>query len=141
VRFWDTSGLIPLLAEEPAREAMLIRLEQDPQILVWWGTRVEIASALARREREGGVAPGDIEQARSAVADLAGVWHEVVPSDLIRRAAERLVRTHPLRAADSLQLAAAWAASGQDPTTLELVCLDQRLAAAARREGFPVIDA
>jgi len=103
-RFWYTSGLIPLLAEEPARATLLIRLEQDPQMLVCWGTRLEIVSALARREREGVVAPGGIEPARSAAADLIGMWHEVVPSDLIRRAAERLVCTHPLCAAASLRL-------------------------------------
>jgi hypothetical protein len=48
---------------------------------------------------------------------------------------------HPLRAADSLQLAAALVAADHDPTTLELVCLDARLATADRREGFRVIDA
>jgi hypothetical protein len=51
-----------------------------------------------------------------------------------------LLRLHPLRAGESLQLAAALVAAGHDPATLEMVCLDERLTAAARREGFTVID-
>lgn len=52
--------------------------------------------------------------------------------------ARRLLRVHALRAADALQLAAAIAASEADPASLKLVTLDERLAEAARREGFPV---
>jgi predicted nucleic acid-binding protein len=44
-----------------------------------------------------------------------------------------------LRAADALQLAAAFVASERRPPTLELVTLDERLAAAARKEGFVVV--
>jgi predicted nucleic acid-binding protein len=48
---------------------------------------------------------------------------------------------HPLRAADALQLAAAFVAAEQRPSSLEVVTLDDRLAAAARKEGFPLTDA
>ena len=39
----------------------------------------------------------------------------------------------------AVQLAAALVAADHDARTLEFVCLDERLAAAARREGFAVI--
>ena len=52
MKFWDASAVIPLLANEPTRPRMLEILEDDPQVLIWWGTPVEIASALARLERE-----------------------------------------------------------------------------------------
>jgi hypothetical protein len=48
---------------------------------------------------------------------------------------------HPLRAADALQLAAAYAAAEQRPASLDMVTLDERLAIAARNEGFVVLDA
>jgi uncharacterized protein len=139
MKFWDASAIIPLLTAEPTREALLVLLEQDPQILAWWGTSVEIASALARREREQGVTAAEVEAALAAARQLADGWHEIVPSDAVRLTAERLLRAHPLRAADSLQLAAALIAADHDPRTLELVCLDVRLATAARREGFKVL--
>jgi hypothetical protein len=49
------------------------------------------------------------------------------------------VRTHPLRAGDALQLAAALVACGERPEALPFVCLDDRLRDAARREGFAVL--
>ncbi len=52
----------------------------------------------------------------------------------------RFLRVHPLRAADALQLAAAFTASERRPASLEIVTLDERLADAARKEGFTLID-
>ena len=70
---------------------------------------------------------------------LSASWHEIDPSDEIREAAARFLRVHPLRAADALQLAAAFAAAERRPTSLEMVTLDDRLADAARKEGFVVL--
>jgi len=141
VKFWDASAIIPLLADEPAREQLLALLEADHEMLAWWGTPVEIASALARREREQLLTANEVEAALESARALAESWHEIVPSATVRRTAERLLRVHALRAADSLQLAAALIAANHDPATLEIVCLDARLATAARREGFNVLDA
>lgn len=139
MKFWDASAVVPLLADEAPRSELLDLLQQDPQMLVWWGTPVEVVSALARREREGVLTERDVADAIGALRILGDSWEEILPSDGVRRTAERLLRSHPLRAADSLQLAAALIAAEQDPATLEFVCLDERLAAAARREGFLVI--
>jgi hypothetical protein len=140
MRFWDASAVIPLIADEPARERMLQRLDEDPQILAWWGTPVEIVSALARREREGQLTAAEMAGVLPMLHRLVEAWHEIVPTDALLRTAERLLRVHPLRAADSLQLAAAMTAADHDPPTLEFVCIDERLNAAARREGFVIID-
>ncbi|HSJ25022.1 MAG TPA: hypothetical protein VK929_10160 [Longimicrobiales bacterium] len=58
----------------------------------------------------------------------------------VRTTAMRLLRTHPLRAADALQLAAAlaWAPA---PAGDVFVTLDERLATAATLEGFTVLPA
>jgi uncharacterized protein len=140
MKFWDSSAIVPLLADEPPRKSMLQLLQQDPQVLIWWGTPIEIASALARLERENSLTANEVSSALSKARQLADSWHEIVPSDAVRRTAERLLRAHPLRAADSLQLAAALIAADHDASTLEIVCLDERLTSAARREGFAVID-
>jgi len=104
------------------------------------GNTLEIASGLARRERENLLTADEVSSALSKARLLADSWHEVVPSDAVRRTAERLLRSHPLRAADSLQLAAALIAADHDASLLELVSLDVRLNTAARREGFKVLD-
>ena len=67
-------------------------------------------------------------------------WAEIAPSARLRQTAERLLRVHPLRAADALQLAAAIVAADGDPETMAFMTLDERLALAARREGFPVVE-
>jgi len=41
----------------------------------------------------------------------------------------------------ALEVAAALIASDHDPRSLELVCMDERLKSAARREGFTVLGA
>jgi hypothetical protein len=50
-----------------------------------------------------------------------------------------LLRVHDLRGGDALQLAAAIATAEGDPATLDVVTLDERVALAARREGFRVL--
>jgi predicted nucleic acid-binding protein len=111
----------------------------DPVLLVWWGTAVECASALARLEREAALDSSATTLAFQRLAQLTASWQEVEASDLVRETAVRLLRVHPLRAADSLQLAAAFVAAEGRPATLELVTLDDRLALAAQKEGFVVI--
>jgi uncharacterized protein len=140
MRYWDTSAILPLIVDEPTRERLLELYQQDSQIVAWWATPVEMASAVTRREREGKISAEEADAALKAAKRLAVAWHEVIPSDAIRRTAERLLRVHSLRAADSLQLSAALIAANHDPATLEMVCFDSRLTAAARREGFVVID-
>ena len=140
MRVWDASAIIPLLVDEQARGRQLQLLEKDPLVLVWWGTPVEIASALARREREEILAASEVTAALATLQLFASRWHEIVPSDAVRRTAQRLLRTHALRAADSLQLAAALIGADHNPASLEMVCLDARLGGAARREGFTVIE-
>jgi len=105
-------------------------------MVVWWGSEVECESALARREREGGVSPEESSAALRRLERLKSAWREVQPVEGVRRIARRLLRVHAIRASDALQLAAAIAASDGDPSTLEFVSLDARLVDAARREGF-----
>jgi uncharacterized protein len=139
MKFWDSSAIVPLLVEEDASATLLQILEEDQQLIVWWGTPVECVSALARREREGALSADQITAAVERLASLASSWHEVNPSGSIRTQAQRLLRVHPLRGADALQLAAAVLASEHEPASLEMLTLDDRLKVAAEREGFRVI--
>lgn len=139
MRFWDASAVVPLVVAEAPRDALLALLEADPDMLVWWGTPVECASAIARRERDGALPLGDATAALDRLKRLGRSWHEVLPADPLRSVALRLLRVHPLRAADSLQLAAAIVAAEHEPGTLEFVSLDDRLNEAASREGFRLV--
>jgi hypothetical protein len=106
-------------------------------MLVWWGTPVECASALARLRREGLLAEAVEREALATLDLLRSGWLEILPGDTLRAQALRVLRLHPLRAADSLQLAAALEWAGM-PASGEMVCFDGRLGEAAEREGFRV---
>ncbi|MGB8932158.1 MAG: PIN domain-containing protein [Anaeromyxobacteraceae bacterium] len=139
MRFWDASALVPLLADEAASAPMRDRLEEDAEILVWWATPVECSSALARRLRERRLDRREATRGEERLRRLARDWTEVVPGEAVRIQAQRLLRVHPLRAADALQLAAAIVAAEHEPAALDFVTLDEWLAEAAEREGFRVI--
>jgi uncharacterized protein len=138
--FWDSSALVPLLAAEPSTPHVRAHYLGDAEVVVWWGTPVECASAIARLERDQALLPADADTAFSRLDALAPSWLQVEPSDEVREVARRLLRVHPLRAADALQLAAAFIAAERRPSTLAFVTLDERLRAAASKEGF-IIDA
>ena len=138
MRFWDSSAIVPLIIDEPGRSALLEMLESDPVMVVWWGTSVELVSAVSRRERDGGLDPAVAASAVDRVRKLERAWHQVTPSDAVRNRALRLLRVHPLRAADSLQLAAALSVAGDDPASIHFITLDRRLRDAAQREGLDV---
>lgn len=107
-------------------------------MLVWWATEVECVSAIARLERQNDLSPDATLVALERLDAVAEGWSEVQPVEAARRTAQRLLRVHNLRAADALQLAAAIVAAEGRPASLEIVTLDDRLTAAARREGFVV---
>ena len=140
MRFWDASAILPLLITEASTRYLQALAARDPDMLVWWGSEVECASALARLERDATLQPQAAALSFNRLKQLAAGWHEVEPSDIIRETPTRLLRVHPLRAADALQLAAAFIAAEQRPSSLELITLDDRLASAAQKEGFAVID-
>lgn len=139
MNFWDTSALVALGVEEIHHRRAREILEADDRMAVWWGTAIEYVAALSRREREGSLTTGEVSTQIARLHALSQVWYEVQPSSRVRLLAQRLLRVHPLRAADSLQLAAALAVAEDDPSSVGFVCFDARLNEAASREGFKVL--
>lgn len=141
MRFWDASALAPLLLVEARTDESRRLLQEDPEVLTWWGTRLECRSALYRPVHAGRRPPEVAARAETMLDRLSTGWTEVQPTDAVRETAERLLRGHPLRAGDALQLAAALVAAEFRPSGMPFVCYDDRLAAAARREGFRILGA
>lgn len=138
MRFWDSSAVIPLLLEQPMSERARRLLAEDPDVVIWWATPIECASAFARLRREELLTEAQEAEASRSMEELRGGWFEMLPGDQVRAQAIRVLRLHPLRAADSVQLAAALEWTGT-PAKGTLVTFDTRLASAAEREGFSVL--
>lgn len=139
MRFWDTSAIVRLLVAETSSAAIMREYELDPEVIAWWATEAECVSALARLERDDSLTAASMAEGLRRLDGLARAWREVQPVTAVRTTAIRLLRVHPLRAADALQLGAAIVAAENHPASLQIVTLDERLAQAAEREGFAVV--
>ena len=137
MRFWDSSALVPLLVRQARTPDVTAVIRKDRVQVVWWGTEVECTSAIARLERDNAFATSKgADAALARLKALHDTWHEVQPVTEIKETARRLLRVHTLGAADAIQLAAALVMAERRPSTLDFVCLDERLSRAARLEGF-----
>ncbi len=136
MRFWDSSALLPLHVKQAATARVRKLYAQDHEVVAWVLSDIEMRSAIERLAREGAMGAA---QGREAVRRTEEFWSTVHVFSLVDAAklrAKRLLALHPLRAADAMQLGAALAVAGDDPSTLEFVCLDDRLREAAAKEGF-----
>lgn len=141
MRYWDASALVPLLVSEPSTELARTWLAEDSEIVTWAWTRVELASAIERRAREGAVSRRDRRQVLERLDTFADTWDEVTEVLAVRSRASLLLARHPLRAADAGQLGAALLVNEQlDGRSLSFMCLDRRLSEAAELEGLRVTD-
>jgi uncharacterized protein len=138
VTFWDGSAVVPLLVMQGASAKTAAWLTADTALALWTLTAVEVTSALRRLTREGALDDGAVHQAEARLGQLVGTCHVVVDIEAVKALATRLLRLHPLRAFDALQLGAALHWAEHHPEGRTLHTLDQRLAVAARREGFLV---
>lgn len=139
MRYWDASALVALVLDEPGSNLARGWLEEDPHIVTWAMTQVELASAVEHRAREGRL---DARERRALLArfdELVEHWDEVVDLLAVRARAKALLARHGLRAADAAQLGAALLAAEDFPAGAAFVCLDRGLALAADREGFKVL--
>ena len=139
MKFWDSSALVPLLIRESSTDIVLQISNEDPEMAIWWGTETECLSALARREREKQLSRHEVTIAERDLTNILEGALEIIPGPEVRRHARRLLMTHPLRAADAFQLAAAVVLAGDRPSQVTIVTFDQNLALCAQREGFTIM--
>lgn len=138
MKFWDPSALVALVVTEPDTAHRVASLQTDPAVAVWWSTAVECESALQRRLREGTLDHAGARHARERLSVLSAAWHEVPPTAELRLLAIRLLRTHPLRAGDAQQLAAALTLAEGGIKELHFLSADRRLCEAAEIEGLTI---
>lgn len=136
--FWDTSALVPLFIPNQA-SPRVHQLARRYIPVVWWATPVEARSALARELRAGSLSAAEHVDAHDNLATLKRKWQEVQPSESLRMVAEELLDRYPLRAADALQLAAAYTWSDRRPFSRYFISGDKRLLNVARSMGFRAI--
>jgi uncharacterized protein len=104
-------------------------------------TAVEITCALARRRRDGTIAPDIYTTAIAAFEyDMAYRFNVIDITPITIDTASRLAKRQPLRANDALQLATAWLANRElvraKGPPLTFICADNRLITIAQAESL-----
>lgn len=133
--FWDSSMLVPLCAKQ-AKTHLANNFFSKYQPVVWWGTRVEIVSALTRLKRAGEISELDYPRAKRDAFKLISGCAILQPSPIIESLATDMLEKYPLRAGDALQLAAAFEWCEGEPDGHVFLTADRRLADAAELAGF-----
>ena len=136
MKFWDSSAIVPLVTCELTSEQAYSILSLDRGMIVWSLSLTEIYSALYRKVREEKILESELTESVNQLSLLQRGWSEMNQIESVRLKANRLLAVHPLRAADSLQLAAALLAFEDHPEGQAFVTFDKNLAIAAKKEGF-----
>lgn len=100
---------------------------------------MEIASALARRCREGSFSTAQRDRVLAALEHDFSALCVVELSPLIVAQARTLLIRHPLRAGDAVQLASALFLQRELEETVVLAAYDELLKSAGRAEGLTVV--
>lgn len=133
--FWDSSGFVKLLIEEPGRDVAVDAWNDADHNMASRLVVPEVSAALvaARRSgRSGG--PSDREARRRWAQHLRAVDVVELSPDVAERAAALAIE-HSLSGADAVHLASAMAISQAEPV---LITWDRRLAVAALSAGLSV---
>lgn len=104
-------------------------------------SEVEVASAIARRARDGVLSAEQRDQLLAALSDDVPALAMVELTPELAAEARSLLLKHALRVGDSIQLASGLYLHRQSARPLRFVVYDERLAAAARAEGLRVVGA
>lgn len=133
--FFDASALVKRYCRE-LESSLVRRLILRGEGAMSRISEVEVASALYRRQREGGLGAGEARELvgrfERDLAELRVI--EVTPA--VTRMARILLARHALRAGDAIQLASSLHLQELLAAPVAFLCFDQRLAAAARDEGL-----
>ena len=100
---------------------------------------IEVASALARREREGAFTAGERDRALKRLnADLAS-WILVELTAELTADAQMLLIRHSLRSGEAVQLASCLYLQHGTGERISIAAFDDRLTTAARAEGLTLV--
>lgn len=141
----DASAIVKLFVTETGSENVVT--EQEPFVISAL-TRVEVTSAIWMKARVGTLttqqssllaAHWRAQLNEGQLANGTPIFEVAITADVLHSAA-RLCGTHGLRAGDAVQLATAFAVRAVEPSCTRYWVFDQRLADAAAKEGFTVIE-
>lgn len=134
IHFLDTSALAKRYVQEPGAARVRGIFRKRTTIAVARISYAELAAVVARKERVGGMTR---DQADAIIERLPEDFGEMTVIEVRKAIVETvpdLVRRHPLRGYDAVQLACALSVAGEAAVTFW--CTDDALITAAAAEGL-----
>lgn len=135
IRYFDASALSKRYVAEP-RSKEIVRLLSDGIAVTCRLSESEVASALARRQREGGLTVAARDLLLEVMQNDIASFYVVEVSPEVSALACKLLMRHKLRAADALHLASALTLTRHSDLRVQFVSFDQAQNEAAAREGL-----
>ncbi|MES1242931.1 MAG: type II toxin-antitoxin system VapC family toxin [Acidobacteriota bacterium] len=134
IRYFDASALVKKYVEEQGSDLVRDRLLEGPAATSRL-SEIEIASALARRCREGSLSQRDRDETLAVVRKDFQALIKVELSPQVVTIARELIAGYDLRAGDAVQLASCLFLRNRG-LNLEFLAFDGRLNQAARAVGL-----
>ena len=134
--FWDSSGFVKLLIEEPGRDLAVDAWNEADRNVASRLVIPEVSAALATARRTGRLDVHSDREARRRWARHLRALDLVEMAPAIGDRAADLVVEHALSGADAVHLASVLTLADAEPV---LITWDRRLAAAAHAEGIIVV--
>ena len=138
ILYLDTSALVKLYVREPGTVETRARLDDASLVATSRVTYPEARAALARRQRESGIARSALRRAVSALDRDLERFVVVELSTKVARRAGDLAERRALRGFDAIHLASALEVEQLTGSTPRFCCFDDRLRDAASAEGLSV---
>jgi predicted nucleic acid-binding protein len=135
IHFLDTSALTKRYAEEMGSPAVRALFRRRARIAVSRIAYAEISAAVARKERDGDLRPNQADAVLGRLGrDFSALLVVEVKAPVVERV-PGIVRRHPLRGYDAVQLACALALR-EARASVTFWCADVELERAAIAEGL-----
>lgn len=138
ILYLDTSALVKRYFLEPYSDDVISMWKSATQIITSFVAYAETMASIYRKKREAGLADKLIRKiTESFHRDWESFIHVEV-NDALNRYIDQVVKRHPLRGFDAIQLASAMVIHERFPEDLIFACFDDRLVHAAGSEGIEI---
>jgi predicted nucleic acid-binding protein len=141
--FLESTAFAKLFVQEAGTDTLIKLMEsvEDNRKLIAASAPLEVYSAIRRRARAGGISPEDADAALEILRIEAARMVQEPLNPAVLEVSRQLLDRSDLRWPEALQLGAAVVAREMfQGTEIIFVSASQHLLAAARTEGFNVLD-
>lgn len=137
--YWDSSALVATFILEQKTNKVRTFSIKAGELRSYTAiiTPLEVESALQRRLKEKSISINQADQTRLLISEFRKQAYLVIADQNILDIALHIQKIYNLRVADALQLASARAGT-ENPSKVHFLCLDEKLNAVAKREGFNI---